>query len=506
MRTVFVIDDDGLMREVLSRLLERRDYRVRAFQSPCHALPLIDSDYPDAVVSDVQMPEMTGLELARRLRERAARTPVILMTGAASPGVTDEAAKLGVSELFEKPIKDMDRFVTAIDRAISKRESEERDAGLDRLRMSFLTGLAHELRTPLTAIKLALENLYACHTADGASTQGRLLAISQRNIDRIVRLVEGQLDLLQITLGDVSVARRMVSVRELLERAVAETQPRVRKRVVIEPAGDEECPFLFTDPDRLRAVIRYLLEAAACDAEHPLTVRYAADDDRRQIRLHFRNVCCPAIRSAQDAPAAAPRIPGGAVVDAFETRAFHRIVASLGGEIRGGGEEANGGGGMDGDVALLLPMSPRFDNREDFDTPIGCLREAAMLGGRTISLVKCAVDHRARAGSCFSADEREFFKRCLSALSEGDALVRGRPDGTYYLGLVERRAEEIDHIADFLRAPGASGRAVAVEIETDVSANTRLDAAASGCVCEEDRSAAGAELETVGQGAVPGIS
>jgi FixJ family two-component response regulator len=496
MRTVFVVDDDGLMREVLSRLLERSGYRVRGFQSPDHALPLIDSEYPYAIVSDVQMPGMTGLEFAERVRVRGITTPIILVTGAAIPDLSEQARRAGVCEIFEKPIKDADRFVSAVDHAVSRREDEERTAGLDHLRLSFLTGLAHELRTPLTAIKLALDSLFAVHIADRRSTEGRLLAIGQRNLDRIIRLVEGQLDLLEITLGDVALSRRFVSIRDLLERAVTETQPRVRRRVVIDPAGTTDHAFLFTDPDRLRAVVRYLLEATPFNDDLPVTVGYAIDAERQKIELRFGNVGLPSGPSGADIasnslgsleigdePSAstgvavgnegessrggvaegpigptAPHARSIAAGDAFETRAFHRIIASLGGEIASDG-------GKDRCVCVRFPVSPRFDAREDFDLPIGSLREAAMLSGKAVSLVKCEVEHAGRDGSCFSAEEKEFFEKCGSALSEGDALVRGRRDGTYYLVLVERRTEEIDHIADFLRTAGASGYPVSVTVE-----------------------------------------
>jgi two-component system response regulator FixJ len=458
MRTVFVIDDDSLMREVLSRLFEKSDYRVRAFPSPHHALPLIDAGYPDAIVSDVQMPGMTGVELARCVRERGIRVPLVLVTGAPGADIDTQARQLDVSQVFEKPMKDASQLVGAVDRAISKRESEERTAGLDTLRLSFLTGLAHELRTPLTAIKLVLENLFASRQADLLSPEGKLLAIGQRNLDRIIRLVEGQLDLLQITLGDVSVARRLVFVRDLIERAASETQPSVRKKVVIDRAEGEEPLYLFTDPDRLRAVVRFLLEGALRDDSAPVTIGCRAVGGSDAIELRFDNIRVPAspCEIQASAPYAGP-IPGSEASagafphrsggDPFETRAFHRIVSSLFGEILGESSEQSG------TTLLRFPVRPRFDAREDFVVPLTSLREAAMLSGRTVSVVKCVVGDHRRNGSCFSRQEREFFQRCASALSEGDALIRSRPEGTYLLVLVERSADEMNHIVEFLRAP-----------------------------------------------------
>jgi len=460
MRTVFVIDDDGLMRELLSRLIEKSDFRVRAFPSPQHALPLIDSAYPDAIVSDVQMPGMTGIELARCVRERGIRVPFVLVTGKPGAEIEEQARQLDVSHVFEKPIKDASRLLGVVESAISKRHDEERTAGLDRLRLSFLTGLAHELRTPLTAIKLALESLFASREEDLRSPEGRLVAIGQRNLDRIIRLVEGQLDLLQITLGDVSVARRLVCVHDLIQRAAGETQPSVRKKVVIEGMEGEERLFVFTDPDRLRAVVRFLLEGALRDEGDPVTIGCRMGGENDEIELRFDNVRvpaspCQAYTCAQQAgagsmPGVEDSVEGSrhrSGVDPFETRAFHRIVSSLLGEIRI--EDPDGRG----PVVLRFPVRPRFDPREDFVVPLTSLREAAMLSGRTVTLLKCVIGDRRRNGPCFSQQEQEFFRRCGSALSEGDAVVRSQPDGAYCLVLVERSPDEISHIVEFLRAP-----------------------------------------------------
>lgn len=457
MRSVFVIDDDHLMREVLSRILEKGGFRVRAFQSPLHALPLMDSAYPDAVVSDVQMPGMNGVDLAREIRRRGIPVPVILVTASPSADIEERARELAVSDVFEKPIRDAGQFVAAVDLAVSRREDDERKAGLDRLRMSFLAGLAHELRTPLTAMKLALDNLFAVQkaatpaegfrpAANGLhSTEGRLLAISQRNLDRIIRLVEGQLDLLQITLGDVSVARRLVSIRDLIERAVADTQPHVRKRVEIEARSEGDRIFVFTDPDRLRAVIRHLLEGGPADESRSVGLECGVVNGSRAVELRLRNL----------------RGPVGGGGETFESRAFHRIVASLCGEI---GQSASEG---EEAVTLSLPVVPRFDAREDFSVPLSSLREAAMLSGRSIAVLRCDLGRPGRSESCFSPRESGFFQRAAAVLSEGDALIRTRSEGVYYLILVERDPDEISRAMEFLRARSGSASDTGVEVDVE---------------------------------------
>jgi len=442
MRTVFVVDDDLLMRETLTRLLQRNEYRVRSFPSPSHALPLIDSGYPDVIVTDHQMPGMTGVGFAQCLKERNLSIPMVLVTGSPGPELEEEALRAGVVRVFRKPLKDTRELIFSIERAIADQNKSSRNTGLDHLRMSFLTGLAHELRTPLTAIKLALDNLFVSHASDfpeSPESREKLVAIGQRNIDRIIQLVEGQLDLLQITLGDVSVSRRCVDLRDVLEHA----SHGVRRLVEIEG----ERVFMFTDPDRLGAAVRYVLERGSFKRNEPVRVRYATDDDGYGVEIEFENTSISGIFGqettagltcgTEETPAADPD-------ECFETRAFHRIVASLSGEFQ---FESGRAGER---IRLRLPLRPRYDQREDFALPVNGLREAARLSGKKISLVECVVHIDGEESPVFSSGEREFFERSRSVLSDGDVLVRGRSERTYCFALVDRGVDELDHIVEFL--------------------------------------------------------
>lgn len=466
MRTLFFVDDDDLMREMVTRLLEKNHYVVRSFRSPLDALDAIHADYPDVLITDVQMPEMNGLELARRARDRDAALPVVLVTAHPTPEVEEEADELGVLHVFKKPLRDVSRLCTVLREAIARRDEARTLAGFDQLRLSFLTGLAHELRTPLTAIKLALDSLFGAHTAGLPPAQGRLVSIGQRNLDRIIRLVEGQLDLLQITLGDVSVSRRLVVLSDVLRRAVAAASPGVRRSLVTDDPMCERPVFLFSDPQRLCAVVQYILENGSSSGRPPhLRVLPVAADVSGDVVLEFENTRFPRLSAGQASSTVMPGMNGGGVLDAvaeggFEARAFGRLVESLAGEIRMAEDDAGSR------VRLVVPMCPPFDSELDFVASISGLREAAMLSGKMVTMLKCRVGCAERAGSGYSQADLEFFEKCTSALSDGDALVRSRNPGSYYLVLIERTADEIQHTVKFLggRQTGEAGGRVDIEV------------------------------------------
>lgn len=96
--TILVVDDECGVREVTSLLLEEEGYRVMQARDGVEALAAIAAQQIDLVLSDISMPRLDGLTLARRLRRTAADLPVVLMS--AHPAAADLA---GVAVL-PKPI------------------------------------------------------------------------------------------------------------------------------------------------------------------------------------------------------------------------------------------------------------------------------------------------------------------------------------------------------------------------------------------------------------------
>lgn len=196
MKRIFVIEDDSLMRELVVRRLAARNYEVTAFADAAEALDPIVVDRPDLVVTDFRMPRMTGIELVRRVRAQGIGVPVIMVTAEPGADLVDQAHALGIRHVFKKPLGENAPVWQAIERELQRRRPDGLDE-LDGLRLELLTDLSHQLRTPLTATKLALEGLFEQIDASLDDPQRRLASISCRNIDRLVTLIERQLETLQ---------------------------------------------------------------------------------------------------------------------------------------------------------------------------------------------------------------------------------------------------------------------------------------------------------------------
>jgi CheY-like chemotaxis protein len=113
---VAIVDDDASMREALARLLRIHEINSRSYPSARVFLEGLASGMPDCLIVDVNMPEMTGIELQRELLNRGVRIPTIVVTASNDKSIAASAASLGAAAFFLKPVP-RDALMAAINSA-----------------------------------------------------------------------------------------------------------------------------------------------------------------------------------------------------------------------------------------------------------------------------------------------------------------------------------------------------------------------------------------------------
>ncbi len=101
---VLLVDDEKYFVETLSERMRSRGMEVTATTSPKEAIQKAGEEYYDAIILDLMMPEMNGIETLIALREKNPDLQIILLTGYATMDVGIEAMKLGATDFLEKPI------------------------------------------------------------------------------------------------------------------------------------------------------------------------------------------------------------------------------------------------------------------------------------------------------------------------------------------------------------------------------------------------------------------
>ena len=115
--SVLVVDDEAAIRDSLRMILEYEGYRVDEAGGGPQALAKVAERPPDAVVLDIKMPEMDGLELLKAFRERGYDMPVLMISGHADVQTAVEATRRGAYDFFEKPLQ-RERVLVALRNAV----------------------------------------------------------------------------------------------------------------------------------------------------------------------------------------------------------------------------------------------------------------------------------------------------------------------------------------------------------------------------------------------------
>lgn len=116
---VHVVDDDAAIRDSLAFLMDTANIASRTYESAAALLARASKLEPGCIVTDVRMPDMSGLEMVRRLAEMGVRHPVIVMTGHADVPLAIEAVRAGVRDFVEKPFDDK-ALLVSIRRAVAE--------------------------------------------------------------------------------------------------------------------------------------------------------------------------------------------------------------------------------------------------------------------------------------------------------------------------------------------------------------------------------------------------
>jgi two-component system response regulator FixJ len=120
---VHVIDDDEAARQSLAFLLRANAIEVQTYESGAVFLGIAPGLKSGCIITDVRMPEISGIELLRRLKELKIFLPVIVITGHGDVPLAVEAMKFGAADFLEKPFDD-EIFLAAVRSALNRQDSD----------------------------------------------------------------------------------------------------------------------------------------------------------------------------------------------------------------------------------------------------------------------------------------------------------------------------------------------------------------------------------------------
>jgi two-component system response regulator FixJ len=200
---IYVIDDDDAVRQSLEFLLRTAGFTVRSFESAKAFLENIPQLGSSCIITDVRMPDISGIDLLRRVKELDADVPVIMITGHGDISLAVEAMKIGATDFLEKPFDD-DQLLAAL------RSTLSRDAGKAE-RKAELAEINDKLATLSNRERQVLEGLVA-------GSANKTIAFDLGISPRTVEIYRANL-MTKMTANSLSDLVRMAMMAGLLENS-----------------------------------------------------------------------------------------------------------------------------------------------------------------------------------------------------------------------------------------------------------------------------------------------
>jgi len=155
---IFLIDDDESMRTVLKGMLEFLGFQVHVYASAIEFLKVSMQAAPAVIITDMQMPDMSGVELQAELLKRGRQIPIIFISGESTLPQTISAMKQGAIEFLLKPFE-RDQLISAVVRGLEQDVAYMRSYVVQTTLAEGLKGLSPREREVFELLAIGFNNL-----------------------------------------------------------------------------------------------------------------------------------------------------------------------------------------------------------------------------------------------------------------------------------------------------------------------------------------------------------
>lgn len=326
-RTILYIEDDAHARNLVRKILQR-DFEVLTAQNGLEGLDILQQQTPDLVLTDLNLPDLSGEIIAVRIRAIAGENlPIVAVTAHNDKQMRQRALAAGCIGYITKPIdsrtlaatirdflegrteqlddadhrratKEMQADLTSqLERTVRKLQEDNAELrNLERAKTAFLTQVSHELRTPLTVlsgyVQMLHQQLQADPTVNPYYAQLANLAVS--GVQRLQTVMNEVVVMARLAANQVDAFMAPVIIGELAQQAIEEYSPALERRhLQLEMSGDCWEQVITADATLLRLAFSNLISnaiKATPDYGAPITFHIGKQAEILHVRVSDHGV------------------------------------------------------------------------------------------------------------------------------------------------------------------------------------------------------------------------
>ncbi|MCD8183909.1 MAG: hybrid sensor histidine kinase/response regulator [Bacteroides sp.] len=268
---ILIVDDVMSNVLLLKVLLTNEKFAIATASNGQQALEQVDKEHPDLVLLDVMMPDLSGFEVAERLKANpeTADIPIIFLTALNSTTDIVKGFQVGANDFIFKPFNKEELIIrvthqislVAAKRIILKKteELQRTIAGRDKL----YSVIAHDLRSPMGSIKMVLNMLILNLPAEKIGDEMyELLTMANQTTEDVFSLLDNLLKWTKSQIGNLSVVYQDIDVVEVVDSVIdVFNMVAGLKKITIRVEKPAKLP-VSADIDMLKTVVRNLISNA----------------------------------------------------------------------------------------------------------------------------------------------------------------------------------------------------------------------------------------------------
>lgn len=309
-KRILIVDDEVETAKLIARYFERKGYEATPVENGLVGLNLLSKHNFDIIISDINMPQMSGIEFVKQAKEVSPNLIVILLTGYGSLGTAREAIKIGVNDYLLKPVQ-LEELQASINRALKlaaervkdpeyhlklKKELAEEKERLNLVKEELLTLISHELRTPITVISegfnllkdsIEFPNDEKIKALNSDQKKSLFQSIEKARY-RLNSIVEDLAYYLNFSKGQIKLEKSKVILNEFLETHLETFQHLVSgSKSILKKQFTEEKQIVNIDKEKMLDLLSRLLNNALCHNSEGIEITIGLSGNDKLCRIEI---------------------------------------------------------------------------------------------------------------------------------------------------------------------------------------------------------------------------